>query len=197
MNYCNISDIENYKLKEIDSVFESQVEAWIEAVSLMMDNMANRKLVAEIIGSGDDYETKYYDGDSTNNLFIDDAQEITELTISDEFGDNPTTLTSSEYAITPKTAPHKKIILRDTYFPYGVQNITVKGNFGLFNEVPNDIRFACVVIVSGIINANDPANKDKTSVSIGNYSVSYDSDKGIADYSRALSIIDYYRKIQY
>lgn len=193
--YCEKADIENILLKSISSGFEDQVEDWIRGVSRMMDTMANRKLVAPAIGSGEDYEEEYFDGDGSNYLLINDCQEITELNISDTFGDENNIIDPVNYALIPRKAPYKAISLRNDIFTRGRQNIIIKGRFGLFNEIPADIRFACAVLVAGIINDQDKGNATKKSESIGNYSVSYIDDKGISDYNRAIDIVKSYRKI--
>ena len=192
--YCENTDIENYLLTDVVDSFEPQVSIWIESVSRFMDNLANRKLVAPVIGSGEDFEVKYYDGTGRGNLRIDDCQEITKITVGDFYGDNPVELDLDDVAVTPKIAPHRILISKGGYFPVGTQNISVEGRFGFFNEVPADLRLACTILVAGIINNQNKGNQAKKSESIGNYSVTYIDDKGIADYNNALAIIKGYKK---
>lgn len=192
-NYTTIEAIENYTLQDIVDSFEPQVEEWISGVSRMMDTMANRQLVAPTLGSGE-YETKYYDGDGTNWLIIDDCQELAELSVGDQWGDDMAVIEATEYVVKPKTPPISQIWLKYTYFPTGVQNVAIQGNFGLFQELPDDLKFACTVIVAGIINNQTKGKENVTSENIGSYSVSYSDDKGISDFTRALQTINNYRK---
>jgi len=195
--YCTIEDIENYLLIEISPEFEEQVEKWISAVSKEMDILANRVLVAPVVGSGDEYESKYYDGNNDRYLSIDDCQSIQEVIIGEEFGDNPVTLEATDYVINPKTPPISQIILKTSYFPLGIQNITIKGSFGLMAEITDDLSLACAVLVAGIINSQNNDNQTKKSESIGSYSVTYGDEKGFSDYEGALNTINSYRKIEY
>jgi hypothetical protein len=195
--YCEIVDVENLITRSINSSFESQIDIWIKGVTKMMDTMANRKLVAREIQEYEAPDVKYYDGNNSNYLLIDDCQSISELSISDTFGDQTTIIDPVDYALTPKIAPHKAIALRGDVFTDGMQNITVKGEFGLFSELPDDIKFACSVIVAGIINNQDKGNSEKKSESIGNYSVTYLDPQGFSTFEGALNIIKSYRKQTY
>lgn len=185
MKYCDLIDVENYLLIEVKDSFKSQVEDWIEGVSRMVDTLANRKLVAEPFGSGDDYEVKYYDGNGRKRLTIDDAQEIDIVKI------DGIETTATPY---PKVPPYRALI-NEAGFDRGDQNVEVYGRFGLFNEVPLDIKLACAIIVAGIINVQ-VRKINKTSEKIGSYSVTYADDKGMNDYVRAIQIIESYRKYE-
>ncbi|MFA5050957.1 MAG: hypothetical protein WC499_02480 [Patescibacteria group bacterium] len=193
--YCEVTDIENYTLTEIASNFETQVEDWIRGVSRMFDTLANRKLVAPAIGSGEDYEVQYFDGNGKEFLSIEDCQEIVTLKIGDCYGDNLEVATG--YITYPRVAPFRKLLLKSSMFTEGLQNVEITGRFGFFNEVPDDIRLACSIIVAGIINDQNKGNQVKKSESIGNYSVSYVDDKGVADFERAKAIIEGYRRIEF
>lgn len=195
--YCDIVDIENLILKEIDDNFEAQVEIWISAVSRIMDNMANRTLVAPAVGSGEEYPVKYFDGDGTRKLLIGDCQEIVSLKIGDEFGDDMVEYASTEYVLSPKTPPSSSVILKDEVFTMGIQNVAIEGRFGLFSTIPDDIRLACAVLVAGIINNQDKGNQSKSSESIGNYSVSYDTEFAKEQYNQAINTIISYRYIKF
>lgn len=185
IKYCSILDVENYLLTEIDASFESQVETWIAGISRAMDTMAGRKLVADVIGSGDDYETKYYDGNGKSELLIDDCVDIQSV----EIGDVVQTVTPY-----PKVAPHRKLIYTGG-FPIDNQNVKVVGNFGLFEETPDDIRLACTILVAGVINAELNKHGKKSESIGGTYSVTYVDDKGVADFEHAKAIVEGYRKI--
>lgn len=195
--YCEIIDVENYLLKDIESGFETQVEDWIRGVSRMMDQMANRTLVAPVIGSGEDFEIRNYDGNGKMSMRIDDAQEITKISIGDMYGLNPTTLSVSDYLFSPKQPPYRTIYLKNDIFYSGIQNVEIEGRFGYFNEVPADLKLACSIIVAGIVNAQIKGNLEKKSESIGNYSVSYGDAKGLADYNNAIGIINSYKKYDF
>jgi hypothetical protein len=195
--YCDIVDVENYLLKSIESGFQTQVEQWIRGVSRYMDTLANRTLVAPAIGSGEDFEVRYYDGTGRASLRIDDCQEIISVSVGNFYGDNPVTLSPNAILPYPKKAPYRQMLSRSSIFYLGVQNIAVEGRFGFFNEVPADIRLSCATIVAGIINAQDKGNAEKKSESIGNYSVSYKDATGFNDYDNAIATVKNYLKIEF
>lgn len=184
-NYCDVVDVENYLLTEVAEYFEPQVQSWIAGVSRIFDRMANRKLVADVLTEEDVREIKYYDGNNRTDLSIDDAVEITEVQVNDAVA------VVTNY---PKVAPHRKVI-STAGFPYGVQNISVQGNFGMFADIPDDLRLACAVVVAGIIDANEGKIGIKSESIGGTYSVTYGDAKGIADYEQAIATVERYKKI--
>ena len=193
--YCEIQDIENYLVITIDESFTTQVEGWIEGVSRHMDSVADRTLVAPAIGSGEDYEERYYDGNNRGFISIDDCQEIIKIEEGDEFGDDLVEVESSNFITYPKRTPFRKIIRKSGSFSRGIQNIRIEGRFGYFDEVPEDLRMACVVIVSGIINAYNKGPQSITSERYVDYQVTYDSDKGWNDYQQAIATVERYKLI--
>lgn len=196
MLYTDKTALENYLSIAVVDSFESQLEDWISGISRYMDNITNRKLVADVIGSGEDYEERAYDGNGETYLMIDDCQEITSVEIGDVYGEN--LVTTTNYIKFPRYTPHRRIVLKDYgIFTSGIQNVVIKGRFGFFNELPKDIKFACTVLVAGIINSQNKGNDVKKSESIGEYSVTYTDDKGVTDYNRAVEILSSYRKLEF
>ncbi|MFA6158893.1 MAG: hypothetical protein WC763_04725 [Candidatus Paceibacterota bacterium] len=193
--YTTAEKIGDYMLIDIDPTFEDKVDGWIEGVSRMLDQAANRKLVAEEAGEGEEdasLEDKYFDGNGQRFLTIDDCVEVEEVAIGDINGDNEEE--TEDYLTYPRIAPIRRLILKGGVFSAGVQNVRVKARWGLFADVPKDIELACTIIVAGVINASTPGKQAIKSESIGNYQVAYTDEKGIADFDRAKSIIDTYRK---
>lgn len=186
-NLTTIAKVEAYTLKDIDAAFEANVTVWIEAVSAWADIYTNRKLIADGTPS-----LKYYDGKGREYVPIDDAQSITAVSLGDIYGENFTTVT--DYIKYPATAPHRAIILKSGVFTSGIQNVRVNADWGYLSAVPEDLAFAATVLVGGIINAQEPGAMGKRSESIGNYQVVYTDQKGLADYDRALAILDGYRR---
>jgi hypothetical protein len=186
----------NTKVKayvDVGSMSDNEVDALIVSVSAEMDRMANRKLVAEL-ASGEDSETKYYDGEGELKILIDDCQHIDKLYIGDQYGEN--FVQNSSFITYPAVAPFRAVIFKNGFYvPCGSQNLKIEGVFGMFDEgeVPADLDFACVVLVAGIILGRN-AGGEVSSERIGNYSVSYDTTAGGQDYKRALDIISGYRK---
>jgi hypothetical protein len=191
MNYTDLARIQAYALKEITVSFEEEVTQWIEAMSRYADQYTNRKLV--VSDESDPEETKYYDGNGRPLLMIDDCLSITSIAVGDEWGENYSTTTN--YVPYPKTAPYRQLVMKDSVFTRGVQNVRVVGEFGYFEELPEDLAFAVTVLVTGIINGQAPSAQDVKSESIGNYSVTYTDDRQKRDFTRAMAILDSYKKL--
>lgn len=186
MKYTTVGKVSNYILEEIAVDYQPVIDEYIEAVSLEMDQLANRKLVAE-----EDDTVKFYDGNGLTKISLDDLQVIDTLEIGDVYGEN--FVENTNYITYPTVVPFRGLILKSGIFNDGVQNIKVTGSWGLFATAPKDIEFACTVLVAGII--NNQTNKGQvTSERIGNYAVSFDTEIEKQDYVRALQIINSYRK---
>lgn len=190
--YTTIEAIEAYTRETIPDSLEASVEAWIAGVSNLMDKEANRKLVADTIGSGEDeFEVKYFDARGNGNVSIDDAQEIDEVQIGDPKTDVYSAFT--DFYSYPKLAPHRRLV---GSFPAGLQSVKVSARWGFFNELPEDIKFAATVIASGIFLNHASGNASVKSEKIGNYSVTYADEAGFNDFERAKATIENYRLME-
>ncbi|HEY1037153.1 MAG TPA: hypothetical protein VGE62_01065 [Candidatus Paceibacterota bacterium] len=191
MKYTTPLKIEEYMMIEIEPSFEPVVERWIEAVSRMMDKYTNRTLVADPADV-----TRYFNGDGKDVFFPDDILSITELKVGDEYGDNLVAVTG--YGIYPKggNEPVRQITLRSGSFTKGLQNIELKGKFGLFIETPADIELCATMLTAEIIKPSLPkVDTDIKSESIGNYSVTYTDIKSVPGSERFTQMLDPYKLI--
>jgi hypothetical protein len=195
MDYSTLQLVKNYLLLDIDSSFDSQIEAWIGGASRMMDNMCNRKLVAS-----DTPTAQYFDGNNTTQLMVDDFVAITELAKSNtEYSDGTfSVVTSTDYITYPKISTEmpraRGLILKNDVFNWGYQNWRVTARWGYLAQITEDLQFACTVIVAGIVTAQTNGQQSKTSEKIGNYAVTYSDQKGWADYNNALKTLETYKK---
>lgn len=191
MNYTTIEAVEAYTGIEIESGSEATVEEYIEGVSRYFDQMTDRKLVADEEESGEEADYRVYDGSGSAWLPVDDYVELLSVEIGGDF------ITSLEVVTNvgtyPIIAPHRKVY-RPSGFPAGIQNVRVAARWGYLSELSKDLKFAATVVVSGIVTAKQPGVQAKKSEKIGNYQVVYTDDKGIADYERALAILDGYKR---
>lgn len=186
--YCSISDIENYLLIEVDPSFESQVSDWIEVMSKYIEEKTGRIFIAD-----DEATDKLYDGDSSNLVIIDDAISVNSVSIKE--GDSWRELDSDEYFIYPANRIPKTFIVANGWkFPKGYQNIKVNAKWGYAKEIPEDIKFACAVLVSGIINNSLSHEGEIQSVNIGAYSVSYKNQKQWQDFDQIDKILENYKR---
>lgn len=186
MNYTDKTAVQNYTLTNINVTLDSQLTEWIAAMSRFMDKYTGRTLVAEASP-----ETRKYDGSGTDSLSIDDAHSITTVTV------DGTAVTPVQY---PANKPRKyRLALPNTLWITGLQNVEVTGLFGYHVDLDDapELKFACTVLVAGIVNAANRQDEGVKSEKIGNYSVVYKTDDERSDYKRAMAILDGYRKIAF
>ena len=194
--YTNKTNIENYIYQEIDDTYNTQIDAWIAAVERIIDSITGRNFKADETATA-----RLYDGDETNELIIDECIQVTVVEVgTDSIGSTFTTIPSTgsgRYFTYPANALAKgvainQIALSDRCFPGGMQNNRITAKWGYSATPPEDITFVATVFVAGIINQERQGGSEIKSETIGNYSVSYNSDKGDnswADFARAKEIL--------
>ncbi|MEQ9135755.1 MAG: hypothetical protein RLO51_11140 [Thalassobaculum sp.] len=191
MIYCTVAQVEEYTGTTIAGDDVATVEGWIESISRLFDKITDRKLVADDESDAEP-EARYFDGNGGTQLRIDDCVSIATLKIGDEYGANLATVTS--YVTYPRVAPFRGLALTSGCFTPGLQNVEVTGFWGFMEEVSADLSFACTVIVGGVLNTKTPNAQAVKSEKIGEYQVTYLDDKGIADYQRAMAILEGYKR---
>lgn len=179
--YTDKPSIQNYTLTNIDNSFDSQLNEWIAAMSRYIDDYCGETILATAP------TTRLYDGTGEQTLKIDGAYSISAVTVSD------VTVTPYFY---PANNPRKYLLDldRDT-FAVGKQNVSVTGIFGRFTTLPADIKYACTVLVAGIVNHSNKQTDGIKSEKVGEYQVTYKDEKERADYDRAMKILDAHRKV--
>lgn len=182
--YTDKTALQNYLLTNIDTSFDSQITEWITMASRHIDRQTNRTFIPASEDS-----IKLYDGNNSNVLIVDDFLSITTLKIDSK------TIDSSDYLIYPANKnPKTKIMLKYRLFDFGWQNVEVTGQFSYGTEVPPEIKWACTVMVAGIINASNQHEGEIQSESIGRYSVTYNTQKQLNDFDEAKKIITMYKR---
>lgn len=183
-----IEKLESYLLITIDEDFKPRVEEFIDAVTAYIERYTGRTFTADTVATA-----RMYDGNNSDQLFIDDAVEVTEVKIKD------TVLDADDYVLYPSNRlPKTRIILPYKYFYVGNQNITVTAKWGYGENIPDDLSFAATLLVADIINAADTNDSNTiSSETIGRYSVSYvtDNSKGTPEALQAHKIIKLYRRL--
>jgi len=184
--YTTITKVENYLITNIDLGFQSQVEDYIEAVTRDIDNYTKRSFTSTT-------ETRYFDGDNTREMRIDDALAITTLELSSEYYGDTFNEETDYITIPANELPITRIHLKDNWFYNGIQNVKITADWGYSSTTPEDIEFAATVMVGMIIN-HQMNNDGKTGESIGDYKVSFGDNKQEKDYQKAISILDSYKR---
>jgi len=179
--YTSITEIENYLSIKIDSLLKTQVEEWIDSVENYIEKETGRVFVAD-----EEASIRKYDGKNSKKLFIDDCIEITEVKVDDKV--------ITDYLSYPANKLPIMWLERESRFPEGKQNISVKAKWGYSEECPAEIKLAATVLVVGIIN-NYLFKNQVQSESYGSYSVSYRTEKQWNDFEQAKEIINRYKRI--
>lgn len=199
--YTDEAAIENFLLKSIDSSFSTVIDEWIEGVENTIDLITGRNFKADTTAS-----TRLYDGDGSSKLIIDDAVEITAVEIgTDGYGSTFRTVSNSgadRFFTEPANhlahkVPVSALVLNSDRFLSGRQNQKITAKWGYSTEVPADIKRAATVFVAGIINQNAPGASEVKSKRIGDYQVTYNTDKGgdaFSDFEAALAGLEVYKR---
>jgi len=190
MELTTIDQVKNYALIDIDSGYEPTVQLFIDAVTAYIERFTGRTF-AEIDEEAEATEI-VYDGTNGDEIFIDDAIEVTGVKVGDDV------LSDTDFVVYPANRlPKTRIILPYRIFTTGNQNVTVTAKWG-YGSIPADISFAATVMVAGIINgqnAQDIDNKEIQSETIGRYSVTYKSGSTQAtDYLNAKETLRMYKR---
>lgn len=171
---------------------DANVLAYIEAISLYMDFLANRKLKADEAD-----ETLVFDGYNGAQLSVPDIQSITTITIDGSAVDS-----DAYYLYPANTKPYSRIVLGSGYFYSGRQNVSITGKFGKYahDEFPADLELAATILTAGVVKAGTPSttsNRAVKSKTIGRFSVTYETEKGWSDYDRAMDIVRSHRRMSF
>lgn len=181
-------EIENYLITTIDPSFDTQITLWIKAMQEYINTLANRKVVAD-----DAPSTLYYTGNNADTLFIDDFNSITEVKLSGDV------LDADDYVKKPFNLPYKNQLKFKTGAKWSnlvEGDIEVTGIAGMYDKdaIPEDLRWACMILVAGIVQSSSNDNKNIQSETIGRYTVSYKTDTQKMDYKNAIEIARSYRR---
>lgn len=187
--YTTVENIESYLLIEIEAAFEPEIVQWIEAISLYMDFLANRTLMAGAVD-----EIYKFDGIGGSQLSVADIQSITSVVV-----DGVTIATENYYLYPSNSTPKSRIVLQNTSFINGRQNISITGKFGQYADgaLPADLTLAATILTAGVVNHGQAKGRKVQSETIGRYSVSYATEKGWNDYERAMHIVRSHRRFSF
>lgn len=187
--YTTIENVEDYSLIDIALSFQGSFESILESVEALIDQETGRNFVADTEASA-----KYYHGTGSPFLKIDDCIAIEKVEHGSVYGNSFTEKDEDDYILVPRTGtPIKGIYLKNTYWQIGQYNHRITAKWGYSESAPADIRFVATVLASGIIKNNVKTKGDVVSEKIGDYNVSYDTDRGLNDFNRAKAILDSYK----
>lgn len=171
MAYTTEEKIENFLQIDIDDSLSSQVSTWINWVKEWIDNYTGTTFEASS-------ETRYYDSDGTDRLFIDYCTSVSNIYFLDSEGNVDETLSSSDYWLYPlNKTPKYEIRLNPSgdypCFPVGSKRVKVVGTFGYSDNVPADIEWVATGMVGEIIKNMTDVAKGIKSENLGEYSITF------------------------
>lgn len=197
MAYINKSQIENYLMTDIGDTFDTQIANWISSAETYINNYTgHRNGFEEVVAS-----VKYYDGNGLREISIDECIEVTIVQILEaNSSDVEWTLTEghgSDYIVYPyNEIPVYKIKLVNTAevgaFYKGKKRIKITAKWGYKSTVPEDIKLATTILVSGIVEQGLKGGKVK-SESLGDYSVAFEMMKDTPNMLSVHKILDNYK----
>lgn len=199
--YTDKATIQNLGIITIDVSFDAQIDSWIEGAENIIDLITGRNFKADTVASA-----RLFDGNGSPMLLIDDAVEITLVEVGvDAYGASFETILSTgsgRYFTDPANhtalkVPVTKLTLASRAFLFGKQNQRITAKWGYSVNVPADIKLAATVFALGIANQNRQGGSEIKSERIGNYTVTYNSEKGNnswADFEQAMTILEGYKR---
>lgn len=181
MNYCTKIQVQNYLLKTIDVSFDSQLNQYIAAMSEYIDSFVGYPLYRNT-------ETEHlYNGSGSRALHIDRVHGTLEVTVDG---------VEVEPVQQPYNKPVKQgLILREGAFTKGIANVSVTGKHSMCATLPEQISWACTVLVALIVQQVDEQREGVKSEKIGDYTVTFMDDVQRTDFNRAKEILKSYRPI--
>lgn len=143
-------------------------------------------------------ESRYYDGDGTDTLIIDDVTSVTQVDIIDAQGTTDVEYTldnTNDYWLYPlnKTV-FERIKLNPSgargIFPVGHHRVKVTGVFAYSATVPADIEWVATSMVAELYKMKDDSTRVISSETLGEYSVTFEK---LTDKPKYKEILDFYR----
>ncbi len=180
MKYCTLDDVKTLVPVEVEEAFEGQVEKWIEQQTRNIETLTQRVFIAD-----EDFSVRVYDGRGGRELLVDEFVELNEVKIDDRV---------VEVFTYPANVLPKFKLWVENGINRGKQNVSVSAKWGYSEAVPEDIRFACAVLVAGIIHGQHKTEGDILKEKIGNYDVTYRENE-VGLFTQAKDILNMYRKI--
>ena len=203
--YCTIEEVENYMSVEIEASFEAQVEDWIEWMTEYIETVTGRVFEADSANSEKIYEVVL--GRSVSvagslssprelivHEFVNTSTSSMKITLDD------IELDEDEFLLYPATVedlPKTSILLKsDTGLVWteDEQNIKIEAKWGYSITAPDNIKFATIVLVAGMINNSWSSEGEMSSVTMGSYTMKFKNKKELQDYDRIQEVLQIYSK---
>jgi hypothetical protein len=127
-------------------------------------------------------------------LFVDDFHTVTQVKVGGDV------LANTEYVLKPFNQSFVNQIRYASKAKWSSiveGDIEVTGRYGMYDKdaIPEDLRWAVMILVAGVVQSSSNDNKNIQSETIGRYTVSYRTDTQKMDFKNAIEIIKSYRRL--
>lgn len=193
--YTTKAKVQEYLNKTISITLEDI----LYSVEKFIDNYTDRNFKADSEASA-----RVYNGNGQQNLKIDDCVEVTKVEVgSNVYGDSFSEISDSgadRYYLMPANysadnVPIDMIHLRNRYWSEGFQNHQITAKWGYSSSAPKDIILAATILAAAIYESGrSGAVGGVKTEKIGEYSVTFKDDRELADFNKAVQILDRYKK---
>ena len=151
--------------------------------------------------SDSEASVRYFNGDNTRKLLIDDCIEITKVEVgNDVYGDSFSELSESDYKLLPnnhnsKGLPITSVWYRNGIFGEGIQNQKITAKWGYSEEAPDDIIYVATFLATSVYNTGQGGSLGGIkSERIGEYSVTFSTDSELKDFKKIEKILENYKR---
>ncbi len=179
--YTDADAVKKYLLTTIDASFDTQIDAWIDAASRMIDGYCGLTVY-------DDAASTYtFNGTGEDFLIINSVYDVSEVKVDD--------VVVTPYLYPANSARKYHLELADGCFTTGRQNVSVTGIFARCKTLPADVKLACTILVGVQVRANKDQSDNVLQEHIGDYRIMYKTDDQRSDIKRAFTMLDMYRPL--
>lgn len=191
--YITEGDLEKFILQDIDSTFST----WITTIIGFVEDYIDKYCDTDYSGSGSDTD-RYYDGNGTESLIIDDVTDVTAVYFLDGHGNVIHTVPTNGWYKAPYNASvYNRLELNNnaeySVFPEGTRSVKVTGMFG-HSTVPAPVKYAGIQLCAKIINEGLRGGQ-VSSENLGSYSISYRQVDEAAESMGVKDILNMYRRV--
>lgn len=181
MAYTDQERIENYLKRSLTAAEVAGLPILIAGVSEFINRYCGRDF--EGLNTEED---RYYQFEGGNQLFIDDAEEVSEVAVLSKFSEDETLLTEeTDFYVYPLNSIPKTSIYFGQHYHRSPKRFRVKAKWGTKNP-PADIVLAATILAAD--SYNNPGNLK--SESIEGYSRTWDNNTSGEIHPTAKRILD-------
>lgn len=189
---------------KIEELLKETIDRDLDDIILMVQKYIENK-TNRIFSACDTASIRYFDGNGSDVLEIDECIEITKVENGDDYyGDSFTEIESTgdiRYYTEPyNELPIDKLRLRGDLWTLGKKNVRITAKWGYSEEVPDDIVWLATYLSAMFYKQQTNVAGGVQSETVGSYSVSYSLDAlitGSDEKNKIMEILNYNKKYEF